>query len=405
MESLMELYRIGKGPSSSHTMGPSRAASLFKEKYPNALSYEVTLYGSLAATGKGHLTEKAILDILPKDKTKIIWKKNKFLPEHPNGMKFVCKLSAKEKKSWVVFSIGGGAIRDAEDIAKIKYIYPYRNLKAIMNWCEKEGKDIAEYAYSYDRKELMDFLAEVWVAMQNAIKRGLENDGILPGELKLRRRASSFYIKSKNSVGFMQKTSLVFAYALAVAEENAGGGEIVTAPTCGSAGILPAVLKVMQETYHLSDRKIINALATAGIIGNLIKYNASIAGAEVGCQGEVGAACSMAAAAATQLLGGGFRQIEYAAEMAMEHHLGLTCDPVAGLVQIPCIERNAMAAERALDCAVYALHTDGTHKISFDEVVSVMKQTGIDMCKDYKETSKAGLAAVYNKKRFKFRKK
>ncbi len=398
MESLLELYRIGKGPSSSHTMGPYRAAVIFKEKYPDAVSYIVTLYGSLAATGKGHLTEKAILEILPRDKTKIIWERDKFLPQHPNGMKFECELPNGKKGSWVAFSVGGGAIRDYKE-DEVKLIYPYRTLKSIIKWCEKSGKSIAEYAFCYDRKELLDYLERVWEVMEKAISNGIESEGTLPGELKLMRKASSFYIKSKNSIGFMQKTSIVFAYALAVAEENAAGGIIVTAPTCGSAGVLPSVLKVMQDTYNLSDNKIINALATAGIIGNLIKYNASIAGAEVGCQGEIGTACSMAAAAATQLLGGGFKQIEYAAEMAMEHHLGLTCDPVFGLVQIPCIERNAMAAERALDCAIYALHTEGVHKISFDEVVCTMKQTGKDLKKGYKETSKAGLAAIYKKKK------
>ncbi|MEO0122989.1 MAG: L-serine ammonia-lyase [candidate division WOR-3 bacterium] len=399
MESIRELYRVGKGPSSSHTMGPSTAARIFKEKNPDALSYRVTLYGSLAATGKGHLTEQAIKEILPPQNTTIIFKKETFLPQHPNGMLFEAKKKNGKKVKWLVFSIGGGAIRDLKSINKYKKIYPHKSFEEINDFCSKKGITLYEYVFKYEGKEIKKFLSAIWKSMQDAIRRGIKTEGILPGPLKLERKAASIFIKSCNSRGLMERISRVFSYALAVAEENADGGIIVTAPTCGSSGVLPAVFKYLSENYKFSEEKIINALAIAGLFGNLVKHNASISGAEVGCQGEIGTACSMAAAGATYLLGGSIKQMEYAAEMALEHHLGLTCDPVAGMVQVPCIERNAMAAERALDCAVYALQTDGTHKISFDEVVRIMKQTGMDLKIQYRETSGAGLATLLKNKK------
>jgi L-serine dehydratase len=228
--------------------------------------------------------------------------------------------------------------------------------------------------------------------MDDAISRGLKKEGTLPGGLMLPRKSSSFNLKAQNFSGPFKKRSKLFAYALAVSEENAAGGLIVTAPTCGACGVIPAVLKHYQKVYEADLQQIYKALATAGLIGTLVKHNASISGAEVGCQGEVGTACAMASAAANQLMGGTINQVEYAAEMGIEHHLGLTCDPVAGLVQIPCIERNAFAAERALAHNTYALMSDGRHRISFDEVVETMYKTGKNLSNDYKETSKAGLA-------------
>jgi L-serine dehydratase len=399
MESIKELYRIGRGPSSSHTMAPASAARIFFEKHPQAQSYRVTLYGSLAATGKGHLTEEVLREILPPEKTTIFWRKDQYLPPHPNAMLFEAVESDGSVASWLVFSVGGGAIRDLESMNRVENLYPHQTLKEIIDYSEENGLTLADYVFKFDRKDLKDYLREVWKTMQQAIKRGFSTEGVLPGPLKLQRKASSFYLKSRNSKGMLQKISRTFAYALAVSEENAAGGVIVTAPTCGSSGVVPAVLKSLSESYKFSEDRIINALAVAGLIGNLVKHNASISGAEVGCQGEIGTACSMAAAAATYLLGGSARQMEYAAEMGMEHHLGLTCDPVAGMVQVPCIERNAMASERALDCAVYALMTDGSHKIPFDEVVRIMKQTGLDMKKEYRETAEGGLATIFTEKK------
>ncbi len=378
-------------------MGPQNAARIFLQQFPEAETYEITLFGSLAATGKGHLTAEAILEILPAEKTSIIWKEKHFWPQHPNALLFKATNKKGSQSEWLVFSVGGGAIRDLNSINSQKAIYAHKTFQEISAYCQNNGMGLTDYIYSYESSDLRDFLSSVWQTMQVAIKRGIRAEGVLPGILKLPRRAGSFYIKSKNSRGFTQKISRSFAYALAVSEENAAGGVIVTAPTCGSAGVLPAVLKNLEEAYKFSEEKIINALAIAGLIGNIIKSNASISGAEVGCQGEIGSACAMAAAAATYLLGGSISQIEYAAEMGLEHHLGLTCDPVAGLVQVPCIERNAMAAERALDCAVYSLLTDGTHKIHFDQVVTIMKQPGKDLKNEYRETAAAGLATLMKK--------
>lgn len=393
METIAKIYKIGHGPSSSHTMGPRKAASIFIEKYPNATRYRVTLYGSLAATGKGHLTDKVIIETIGEDKLELLWEPTIFLPFHPNGMKFEAFDSkGAELGLWTTFSVGGGDIADEGSQKEVKKIYELNTMADILEWCQKNGRTFWEYVEICEGPEIWDYLKTVWEAMQNAIHRGLENEGVLPGIIKLPRKASSYLIKAKSSLGSLQSRSRVFAYALAVSEENAAGGVIVTAPTCGSCGVIPAVMYHMQERYGFSDIKILRALATAGIIGNLVKKNASISGAKVGCQGEVGAACAMASGAATQLFGGTPAQIEYAAEMGLEHHLGLTCDPVAGLVQIPCIERNAFAAARALDSSAFAAHSDGSHHISFDKVVKTMKQTGKDLPSLYKETSEGGLA-------------
>lgn len=409
MKSLRELYRIGAGPSSSHTMGPARAAGMFFSQYSDAGSYRVTLYGSLAATGKGHLTDRAVLDVLPEGRTEIVWKPDIQLPAHPNGIRFEA-LGQEEKveSEQLYFSIGGGALAESADSegtalaaaaveADSKADYPLSTMRELLPWAEKEGKSFWEYVFDHEDEDLPAYLEEVWKAMAAAIERGEENEGLIPGPLKLPRKAASYAMKSRNTRGFIRSISTTFAYALAVSEENASGGTVVTAPTCGASGVLPAVLKTLQETFEFRDTRIIRALATAGLIGNIVKTNGSISGAEVGCQGEVGTACAMAAAAAAQLLGGTPRQVEYAAEMGLEHHLGLTCDPVLGLVQVPCIERNAVAATRAIDAAAYASLSDGRHMISFDEVVDTMLQTGRDMSGSYRETSTGGLAMFYNR--------
>lgn len=399
MITLKELYRIGYGPSSSHTMGPRKAAILFKEKHPEANRFEVTLYGSLAATGVGHMTDKAIFSILDENKTDLIWKPKTFLPYHPNGMKFKSfNMNDECTGEWVVYSIGGGALAE-EGASPIKYedIYPLNSATDILSWCMSTGKSYWEYVEEYEGKEIWDYLSEVWETMKQAVHNGLEHEGVLPGPLCLRRKAASYYVRAEGYQHSMCTRGLIFAYALAVSEENAGGGMIVTAPTCGSCGVLPAVLYHLYTSRQISDQRIIRALATAGLFGNIVKTNASISGAEVGCQGEVGVACAMAAAAASQLFGGTPAQIEYAAEMGLEHHLGLTCDPVCGLVQIPCIERNAYAAARAMDANSYAMLTDGVHQVSFDKVIEVMKKTGHDLPSLYKETGEGGLAENYKR--------
>lgn len=400
MKSIKELYRIGNGPSSSHTMGPKKAAELFLARHPEANSFKVTLYGSLAATGKGHFTDAAIIAVLePHAKVEIIWQPKIFLPYHPNGMTFeAIDKDGNEMESWTVYSIGGGALAEEEG-GQIggdnREIYQMNTMQEILNWCEQNGKCYWEYVQECEDSDIWDYLALVWETMKEAIKRGLEQEGVLPGPLNLRRKAAAYYIRSSGYKQSLRSRGLVFAYALAVSEENASGGKIVTAPTCGSCGVVPAVLYHLQESREFSDARILRALATAGLIGNIVKTNASISGAEVGCQGEVGVACAMASAAANQLFGGSPAQIEYAAEMGLEHHLGLTCDPVCGLVQIPCIERNAYAAARALDANIFSTFTDGIHRVSFDKVVQVMKQTGHDLPSLYKETSEGGLAKDY----------
>ena len=399
MKSLRELYRIGNGPSSSHTMGPKKAAQLFLNKNGNARKFMVTLYGSLAATGKGHLTDIAILDVLsPVAETTIEWMPKSFLPFHPNAVKFdAFDDNGKPVDSWTVYSIGGGALSDGEEIIGIseeseRESYPMSHIAEIQEWCEINGRSYWEYVEIHEDPSIWDHLRDVWHAMRAAVERGLENEGVLPGPLKLARKSASYYIKAKGQRATLKSRGLVFAYALAVSEENAAGGVVVTAPTCGSSGVLPAILYHLHKTREFSEIRILRALATAGLFGNVVKKNASISGAEVGCQGEVGVACSMAAAAASQLFGGTPAQIEYAAELGLEHHLGMTCDPVCGLVQIPCIERNAIAAARALDANLYSSFTDGIHRVSFDHVVEVMKQTGHDLPSLYKETGEGGLA-------------
>src|SRR5574344_1104578 len=397
MKSLKELYRVGKGPSSSHTMGPQHAAKIFAEEHTDAKFYEVTLYGSLAATGKGHMTDVAIEEILsPIAPLTILWEPQTFLPFHPNGMTFRALDGNKQiTDKWTVYSVGGGALSEGKkqgDRFDKCDTYAMKSMEEITSWCYTNGRNYWEYVEMCEQPDIWDYLSYVWKMMQESVEAGLDMEGVLPGPLKLPRKAATYYVKAQSYRNSVQNRGLVYAYALAVSEQNARGGTVVTAPTCGSCGVVPAVLYHIKRNHGFSDRDILKALATAGLFGNIIKTNASISGAEVGCQGEVGSACVMAAVAANQLFGGSPQQIEYAAEMAMEHNLGLTCDPVCGLVQIPCIERNAMAAVRALDVNLYAMMSDGKHIISFDKVVETMNLTGKDLPSLYKETALGGLA-------------
>jgi len=393
MQSIKEIYKIGYGPSSSHTIGPVRAAAIFQERNPNCRKFRITLYGSLAATGVGHHTDLALIKALHPNEAEIIWKPEESLPLHPNGLIFEALNSENNvSDTWEVYSIGGGDLKDVDGIINNRKIYQITNLTDIMAYCTREGKTFWEYVEDSEGPEIWDFLANVWDIMKDTIARGLENEGVLPGEIHLPRKASNYYTKALNSHGAIQNQGLLFAFALAVSEENASGGKIAIAPTCGSSGVLPAILFYLKREEYITDIKILRALATAGLIGNIVKFNASISGAEVGCQGEIGTACAMAAGAAAQIMGGSLRQIEYAAEMGFEHNLGLTCDPVLGYVQIPCIERNAIAVGKALECAVYAMFSDGGHKISFDNAVETMEETGRDIQSAYRETGIGGLA-------------
>lgn len=397
MKSLKELFRIGFGPSSSHTMGPRAAAERYLQRHPEAVAFRVTLYGSLAATGKGHLTDAAIIEVLGPQRTEIVWCPETVLDFHPNGMKFeAIGLDNQPADPWIVFSVGGGALAEEgqSENTDTPDVYDLDHLSDIMKWCEERGMHYWNYVDACEGPEIWDYLNEVWEVMEDAVKRGLEHEGVLPGGLNLQRKAPRYYIKALGYGKNLQSRGLVFAYALAVSEENAGGGRIVTAPTCGSCGIVPGVLYHIASSRNTPRVRILHALATAGLVGNVAKTLASISGAEAGCQAEVGVACAMAAAAANYSFGGGLKATEYAAEMGLEHHLGMTCDPICGLVQIPCIERNAHAAGRALDANIYATFAEGAHRISYDKVVTVMGKTGRDLPSLYRETSEGGLASM-----------
>lgn len=397
MQSLQHLYRYGMGPSSSHTIGPRSAALRFRERTPEANAYRVTLYGSLSMTGRGHLTDKAILSALEPAPCTIVWSEQS-LDFHPNGMRFeALTAGGSTSQAWTVFSVGGGELREeGEKNGEYPSIYRQHSMAMILHWAAKTGKPLWQLVAETEPHGFMtDFLPDIWERMQVSIDQGLNREGVLQGGLNLPRKARDILVKARRLKETEARTGILSGYALAVAEENADGGFVVTAPTCGSCGVVPSVLYYLSYEKGHSNRSIVNALATAGLIGNLAKTNGSISGAEVGCQGEIGVACAMAAAAAAQILGGSAAQIEYAAEMALEHHLGLTCDPVMGLVQVPCIERNAFAAVRAMACAEYALLTDGRHLISFDKVVKTMRKTGQDILSLYRETSLGGLARIF----------
>ncbi len=401
MKSLKELFRIGYGPSSSHTMGPRAAAEKYLTKHPEAKSFRVTLYGSLAATGKGHMTDWAINQVLGEERTEIIWRADITPSFHPNGMLFEVQTEENGPfvDPWEVFSVGGGALAEkGATQTETPDVYELDHLLDIMTWCEERGQSYWEYVAHCEESDIWDYLEEVWKVMRESVERGLEHEGVLPGGLNLRRKAPHYYIKAMGYGSNLQTRGLVFAYALAVTEENASGGRIVTAPTCGSCGVVPAVLYHIAKSRKFTDVRVLHALATAGLIGNIAKARASISGAEAGCQAEVGVACAMAAAAANYIFGGSLAATEYAAEMGLEHHFGMTCDPVCGLVQIPCIERNAHAAARALDANIYATYAEGIHRISFDKAVDVMKQTGHDLPSLYRETSEGGLAKEFHAK-------
>ena len=396
MRSLKELYRIGKGPSSSHTIGPEYACKLFLSENPSADSFTAVLYGSLALTGEGHGTNTVIESVLPNVTVEF---DTVSACEHPNTMELIAYMGGVKTAQMRIFSVGGGAIRvDGRESVEGAEVYDLNTLSDIRAYCEKKNIQLYDYVYEREGEGLKSYLAEVWQTMKEAVSRGVQKTGILPGGLDVERRAKVLYDGViHNESAENRENRLVCAYAFAVSEENASGGSIVTAPTCGACGVLPAVMKYSQERKGYTDEQIINALATAGLIGNLIKTNASISGAECGCQAEIGSACCMATAALAQLQGLTLGQIEYAAEVAMEHHLGLTCDPICGLVQIPCIERNAVAAMRAINAASLAYFLSDSRKISFDLVVQTMYETGKDLHRSYRETAEGGLAKLYKK--------
>ena len=377
-------------------MAPRRAAELFLERHEHAVKFRVTLYGSLAATGRGHLTDKAICEGLRGRAAEIVWRPNEALPRHSNGMRFeALDAQGEALGDWETYSTGGGALADEAADETNERVYPLHTMSEILAHCGKAGESFWEFVQTHEGEGVWQYVDEVWSAMCDAIERGLRTEGVLPGGLGIARKARSLHRKASMFGPHLRQDGLLAGFSYAVSEENAAGGRIVTAPTCGASGVVPSVLRYLETNVDCERTDVLRALATAGLIGNLVKHNASISGAEVGCQGEVGTACAMAAGAATQFLGGTVRQIEYAAEMGLEHHLGLTCDPVNGLVQIPCIERNAHAAARALSCCNFALLSDGVHRISFDDVVSVILETGRALPSRYRETSAGGLARLY----------
>ena len=399
MKSLTELYRIGRGPSSSHTMGPEKAAVIFKNRYPEADSFKIVLYGSLALTGEGHGTDRILRETLEKP-TEIVFDKITAGLPHPNTFDIFALKDGKEIGSARVMSVGGGAIKiEGEPDVEPEEVYDLNSFDEIKEYLKAHDMRIPEYVAMVEGEDIWAYLETVWERMKQTVKEGLSADGILPGGLDIHRKAKFLYNQRHiDESPETKENRLVASYAFAVSEQNASGGVIVTAPTCGASGVLPAVLVYMQQKHKFSDAKMLRALATAGLIGNLIKTNASISGAECGCQAEVGSACSMAAAGLAELFDMDVEQIEYAAEVAMEHHLGLTCDPVCGLVQVPCIERNAVAAMRAINALSLANFLTYTRKISFDLIIKTMYETGRDLNSVYRETSEGGLAKLYRKK-------
>lgn len=394
MKSLKELYRIGKGPSSSHTIGPERACRIFLNENASADSFRAVLYGSLAKTGAGHGTDAVVKSVLPGAK---IETDDTTEPPHPNTMDLFAYTGGEESGFMRIYSVGGGAIRiEGRASDEGGEIYPLNSFSEIRKRLEERAMRLSDYAFECEGEDLRSYLAEVWRTMKSSIESGLKASGELPGGLGVQRRARTLYRqKHIDESAETRENRLVCAYAFAVSEQNAAGETIVTAPTCGASGVLPAVLRYAQERRGVSDEAILRALAAGGVIGNLIKTNASISGAECGCQAEIGSACCMAAAALGELYEMELGQIEYAAEIAMEHHLGLTCDPIRGLVQIPCIERNAVAAMRAMNAVSLADFLSDSRKISFDLVIRTMYETGKDISRSYRETSEGGLAKLY----------
>ena len=396
MQSLRELYKIGRGPSSSHTMGPERACKLFMEQNPDVDFAKAILYGSLAKTGKGHGTDRVIIKTFSPISCEVTFNYTETNIPHPNTMDIIGFKDGKEIATMRVMSVGGGSISfENESVVKAPNIYAEQSLSDIAKYCRERSIRIWEYAEEREGPEFWAYMEQVWSVMKRAIMAGLNDEGILPGGLSVKKKAKSLYLNQHiDESAETRENRMVCAFAFAVSEQNASGEKIVTAPTCGAAGVLPAVLYYQQQKNRYSDAQIIKALITAGIIGNLIKTNASISGAECGCQAEIGSACAMAAAALGELFSLDIDKIEYAAEIAIEHHLGLTCDPICGLVQIPCIERNAVAAMRAINAVSLASFLWDSRKISFDKIIKTMKETGRDLSSSYKETSEAGLAKI-----------
>ncbi len=399
MKSLTHLYRIGRGPSSSHSMGPERAARLMKELYPEADAYKVVLYASLAKTGKGHMTDKVLGESFAPLPVEVVFDmSDREDLEHPCAMDILPLKDGRQLSCVRVYSIGGGAIRLASSqYVEAPEVYPHNSFDEIAVYCKKNDLRLWQYVERMEGPQIWDYLGSVWRAMKDAVGRGLAASGTLPGGLELQRKAGMLFKQySPSETPETRENRIVCSYAFAVCEENAGAGTVVTAPTCGSCGGVPAVLYYHQQRLGTEDEHIIRALATAGLIGNIVKTNASISGAECGCQAEVGTACCMASAGLSELLGMSMEQTEYAAEISMEHMLGLTCDPVNGLVQIPCIERNAVAAMRSINAVSLAHFLTNTRKISFDTIVRTMYETGKDIGCKYRETSEGGLAKYYS---------
>lgn len=396
MKTLRDLYKIGRGPSSSHTMGPEKACQLFSEKNPNADLFKIILYGSLAKTGSGHGTDKVIEKTLAPKRAEIEFNYTEANIPHPNTMDMYAFRGNEQIDYIRVLSVGGGRIEiENAQMPDEADVYPHTTFEEISAYCLENRLTLWKYVFEVEGEEISAYLENIWSAMKKSINEGLSSDGILPGGLNVVKKAKHLYSQRHiDESSETRENRMVCSYAFAVSEQNACGEKIVTAPTCGASGVLPAVLYYQQIKRGFSDSDIVKALATAGIIGNLIKTNASISGAECGCQAEIGSACAMAAAALGELLGLDIGQIEYAAEIAIEHHLGLTCDPICGLVQIPCIERNAVAAMRAINAVSLANFLSDTRKISLDKVIHTMKETGLDLSKSYKETSEGGLAKI-----------
>lgn len=396
MKSLTELYKIGRGPSSSHTMGPELACKMFMAENTEIDELRVILYGSLAKTGKGHGTDEVIRKTVAPLPCEIIFDLTKTDIPHPNTMDIIGSKGKAEAARARVMSVGGGSVLfENESIAQTPDIYREHTFADIASYCKANSLRLWEYAAQRESPCFWEYMEQVWEAMKRSILCGLEDEGELPGGLSVKKKARSLFLSQHiDESAETRENRMVCAFAFAVGEQNASGEQIVTAPTCGAAGVLPAVLYYQQQKNKYSDRQIINALVTAGIVGNLIKTNASISGAECGCQAEIGSACAMAAAALGELFSLDIDKIEYAAEIAIEHHLGLTCDPICGLVQIPCIERNAVAAMRAINAVSLASFLWDSRKISFDKVIKTMKETGRDISASYKETSEAGLAKI-----------
>lgn len=397
MQSLRKLYKIGHGPSSSHTMGPGFASEYVKNKYIDATHYKVTLYNSLALTGKGHLTDAIIIKTLSPKPVEILF--NIDINKHPNYLVFDIYQDETLLDSISVRSIGGGDILYDKEENDIKHVYQEQSFDEIKLYCQTHGLSLFDYVLK-NEPDILPFLTDIWTQMKETVQTGLKTEGLLPGDLKVVRKAKTLIDRAKaNESDSQQQNRLVSAYAFAASEENGAGGVIVTAPTCGASGVLPALLYYLYKHKGIKEEKIIESIGIAGIIGNVIKHNATISGAVGGCQAEVGSACSMAAAAMAYIEDLSLDEIEYAAEIAMEHHLGLTCDPIDGYVQIPCIERNAVAAIRAINAASLAGFLTDTRKISFDMIVHTMYQTGLDMHPKYKETAEAGMAFFYKNKK------